>query len=51
MKITAQDLKELKYIDSIILEPTGGAHRNPSQTIKNVGNAIRNFFKTSKIFR
>ena len=41
MKITAQDLKELNIIDSIILEPTGGAHRNPSQTIKNVGNAIR----------
>ena len=41
MKITAQDLKELNIIDSIILEPTGGAHRNPSRTIKNVGNAIR----------
>ncbi len=41
MKITAQDLKELNIIDSIILEPTGGAHRNPSRAIKNVGNAIR----------
>ena len=45
MKITAQDLKELNIIDSIILEPTGGAHRNPSQTIKNVGNAIRSILK------
>ena len=45
MKITAQDLKELNIIDSIILEPTGGAHRNPSQTIKNVGNAIRPILK------
>ncbi len=45
MKITAQDLKELNIIDSIILEPTGGAHRNPSQTIKNVGNAIRSTLK------
>ena len=41
MKITAQDLKELNIIDSIILEPTGGAHRNPIRAIKNVGNAIR----------
>ena len=29
MKITAQDLKELNIIDSIIIpEPIGGAHRN-----------------------
>ena len=41
MKITAQDLKELNIIDNIILEPVGGAHRNPTQTIKNVGNAIK----------
>ena len=45
MKITAQDLKELNIIDSIILEPTGGAHRNPSRTIKNVGSAIRSTLK------
>ena len=41
MKITAQDLKELNIIDTIISEPTGGAHRNPSQAIKSVANAIR----------
>ena len=41
MKITAQDLKELNIIDSIISEPIGGAHRNSAQTIKNVGNAIK----------
>ena len=40
MKITAQDLQKLKVIDEIIPEPTGGAHRNSSQTIKNVGAAI-----------
>ena len=45
MKITAQDLKELNIIDSIIAEPVGGAHRNSSETIKNVGNAIRAFLK------
>ena len=41
MKITAQDLKELSIIDSIISEPIGGAHRNSIQTIKNVNNAIK----------
>ena len=45
MKITAQDLKELNIIDSIISEPTGGAHRNTAQTIKNVGIAIRSTLK------
>ncbi len=45
MKITAQDLKELNIIDSIISEPTGGAHRNTGQIIKNVGIAIRSSLK------
>ena len=45
MKITAQDLKDLGIIDSIITEPLGGAHRNSSETIKNVGNAIKNSLK------
>ena len=45
MKITAQDLKELNIIDSIILEPIGGAHRNTGQTITNVGIAIRSSLK------
>ena len=45
MKITAQDLKELDIIDSIIPEPTGGAHRNSSQTIKNVANVVRSTLK------
>ncbi len=45
MKITAQDLKELDIIDSIIAEPVGGAHRNPSETITNVGNALKSSLK------
>lgn len=40
MKITAQDLKQLKVIDHIIPEPVGGAHREPVQTIVEAGNAI-----------
>ena len=45
IKITAQDLKELEIIDSIIAEPLGGAHRNSSETIKNVGNALKTSLK------
>ena len=40
MKITAQDLKRLGVIDKIIKEPTGGAHRQPDKTVKQVGAAI-----------
>lgn len=40
MKITAQDLLKLGVIDEIIDEPVGGAHREPAQTVHQVGNAI-----------
>lgn len=40
MKITAQDLLELKIIDSIIAEPLGGAHRNRETVIKAAGEQI-----------
>lgn len=40
MKVTAQDLLKLGVIDKIIEEPTGGAHRNKSLAIANVGKAI-----------
>jgi acetyl-CoA carboxylase carboxyl transferase subunit alpha len=40
MKITAQDLMELKVVDSIIQEPTGGAHREPAAAIASVGAAV-----------
>ena len=40
MKITAQDLIDLKIIDKIVPEPVGGAHRAPEQTIDAVGDAI-----------
>ena len=40
MRITAQDLLELKVIDSIIPEPVGGAHREPAAAIAAVGAAI-----------
>src|SRR6476659_6076534 len=34
MKITAQDLLQLKIIDAIIPEPSGGAHRDPDAAIR-----------------
>jgi acetyl-CoA carboxylase carboxyl transferase subunit alpha len=40
MKITAQDLLELKVIDGIIAEPIGGAHRAPLEAIDAAGNTI-----------
>lgn len=40
MKITAQDLLELKVVDSIITEPVGGAHRDSATTIDTAGEAI-----------
>ena len=40
MKITAQDLLELKVIDAIVSEPTGGAHRNPEEAINAVGEVL-----------
>ncbi len=40
MKVTAQDLMKLGVIDKVIDEPIGGAHRNKSLAIANVGKAI-----------
>ena len=40
MKVSAQDLIELKIIDNIIEEPVGGAHRDRAGTIRKVGEAI-----------
>lgn len=41
MKITAEDLDQLGVIDTIIKEPTGGAHRDPESVIIATGNAIQ----------
>jgi acetyl-CoA carboxylase carboxyl transferase subunit alpha len=44
MKITAQDLLELKVIDAIIPEPLGGAHRAPEQVLAAAGEQIATGF-------
>jgi acetyl-CoA carboxylase carboxyl transferase subunit alpha len=40
LRITAQDLLDLKIIDGIIPEPVGGAHRAPQDAIMTVGEQI-----------
>ncbi len=40
MKITAQDLARIGVIDTIVAEPVGGAHREPSAAIAATGEAI-----------
>jgi acetyl-CoA carboxylase carboxyl transferase subunit alpha len=41
LKLTAEDLKRLKLIDTVIAEPLGGAHRDPAATIAAVGEAVQ----------
>ncbi len=40
MKVTAQQLLELKIIDRIVEEPKGGAHRDPSGAAQTLGRVI-----------
>ena len=40
LKITAQDMLQLKLIDAIVPEPEGGAHRAPAKTIHAVADQI-----------
>src|SRR6266853_4147923 len=40
MKITAQDLLELKVIDGIVKEPIGGAHRGAEKAVQAAGDTI-----------
>jgi acetyl-CoA carboxylase carboxyl transferase subunit alpha len=42
LKLTAQNLFELKVIDSIVPEPVGGAQRNKQETINKVGIVLEN---------
>src|SRR6478735_8880689 len=42
MKITAQDMVRFGVIDTVVTEPTGGAHRDPQAAIALTGEAIAN---------
>jgi len=45
MKVTAQHLKELGVIDTIVTEPLGGAHRDHAKAIDALGDAIESALK------
>ena len=45
MKITAQDLLKFGIIDTIITEPPGGAHSDPSAAIQAAGKALESALK------
>ncbi len=42
MKITAQDMVRFGIIDTVVTEPTGGAHRDPQAAIEAPGEAVAN---------
>jgi acetyl-CoA carboxylase carboxyl transferase subunit alpha len=44
MKITAQDMLRFGVIDTILKEPVGGAHRDPTGMIAATGEAIAQAF-------
>lgn len=46
LRLTAQDLEKLNVIDRIVTEPIGGAHRDPSDAIIKLGDAVEEELKT-----
>ena len=48
LKLTANDMKKMKLVDTIIKEPFGGAHRNKEKTFTVVKNAILNAYSEFK---
>ena len=45
LKMTANDLLELKIIDDVVTEPIGGAHRNVEKALKDLGDKIEKSLK------
>ena len=41
LRLTAQDLLQLRIIDTVVPEPLGAAHREPAKTVAALGDAIR----------
>jgi acetyl-CoA carboxylase carboxyl transferase subunit alpha len=48
LKLTAEDLLNLKIIDEIVPEPLGGAHRDPQQTAEELKKIINRNLKDLK---
>jgi len=51
LKLTAQDLMQLKVIDGIIPEPLGGAHQDPQFTAEKIKEVLFREFKELKGFK
>ncbi len=45
LRLTAQDLLELGLIDKIVAEPLGGAHRDPADAIRRLGDVLEEEIK------
>lgn len=43
LKLTGDELMQLKIIDEVIKEPLGGAHRDPAQAAKNLKTTIKKY--------
>jgi acetyl-CoA carboxylase carboxyl transferase subunit alpha len=48
LKLTAQDLLRMGLIDEVILEPLGGAHRNPQKAAENIKEALEKAWRELK---
>jgi acetyl-CoA carboxylase carboxyl transferase subunit alpha len=48
MKVTAADLDRFGIIDGIVVEPVGGAHRDPAATMAATGDAVAAAFAALK---
>ncbi|HXF94642.1 MAG TPA: acetyl-CoA carboxylase carboxyltransferase subunit alpha [Gemmatimonadales bacterium] len=51
LKLTAQDLLDLKVIDEIVPEPLGGAHADPEAAADALGNALRRHLRELRKIR
>jgi acetyl-CoA carboxylase carboxyl transferase subunit alpha len=40
LRLTAEDLRSARLVDSVIAEPLGGAHRDPAVTLASVSDAV-----------
>lgn len=45
LRLTARDLEELRLVDEVVPEPTGGAHRDPARAAALVGTALARALK------
>jgi len=48
LRLTAQDLLDMKVVDDIIKEPLGGAHRDPAKTAQNLKTLLEKYLEELK---